>query len=194
MNKFLPTGYPILDQIRGLKAGLFIDNANWFYPQKELGWKISYKNLRSYLKKYLKLEVAKFYIGTPQEPQRLSEFKEICRFASLANFQVVTKPIKKIFLDSNRKNHEFKCNFDVEISLDIARHVEKIDLVIIGSGDSDFVEVKRFALEKGKKFLVLCFEKGVAWEIRRLHHVFLEKLKADVEYKKPRNKSGVSKY
>ena len=66
----------------------------------------------------------------------------------------------------------------VEISLDVARHIKLLDLVMIGSGDSDFLAVRDFALENKKGFIALCFEKGVAWEIRRGYHIFLEDIKA----------------
>lgn len=119
----------ILDKTKNKSVGIFIDNANWFYPQKELKRKISF-----------------------------------------------TKPLKKIWLDKEKTKFDYKCNFDVEIALDVARNMDKIDLVMIGSGDSDFLEVKKFTFEHQKGFLVLCFEKGVAWEVRKNYHVFLEDL------------------
>ena len=65
----------------------------------------------------------------------------------------------------------------MEIAFDIARYVDKVDAVIIMSGDSDFLEAKNFCLEKGKKFLIVCFEERVAWEIRRIYHLFFEDIK-----------------
>jgi len=50
---------------KGKKIGLFIDNANWFYPQKELGWDIDFERLLTFLKKYYKIEALKLYAGTP---------------------------------------------------------------------------------------------------------------------------------
>jgi len=52
-----------------------------------------------------------------------------------------------------------------------------LDLLIIVSGDSDFIEAKNFCLEKRKSFLMMCFEKRVAWEIKRIHHIFFEDIK-----------------
>ena len=37
-------------------------------------------------------------------------------------------------------------NFDVEIALDVARNIRKLDIIMIGSGDSDFIAVREFAL------------------------------------------------
>ncbi len=164
-KKILPADYPILDQIRGLKAGLFIDNANWFYPQKELGWKVSYGKLKKFLEQFFILKVAKIYAGTPiDEKHRLffTKFNYSCRNQG---YHLITKPVKKIYLPEAGKYIE-KCNFDVEISLDIARNIQALDLVILGSGDSDFVEIKNFTIEHRKKFLMVSFKKGVSWELR----------------------------
>ena len=92
-----------------------------------------------------------------------------------------TKPLKKIYLDDKKMDFKNKCNFDVEIAFDIARIIEKLDSIIIVSGDSDFLEAKNFCIEKGKDFLMICFEERVAWEIRRIYHLFFEDIKEIVK-------------
>ncbi len=89
-------------------------------------------------------------------------------------FQIIAKPLKKIYLDDKKDEFKNKCNCDVEISFDIARNIDKIDIVIIMSGDSDFLEAKNFCLENKKHFLIMCFEKRAPWEFRRIHHIFFE--------------------
>ena len=37
----------LLENSKGKTVGIFIDNANWFYPQKELGWQVSFSKLIS---------------------------------------------------------------------------------------------------------------------------------------------------
>lgn len=77
-------------------------------------------------------------------------------------------------MDDKKEEFKNKCNCDVEIVFDIARNIDKIDIVIVMSGDSDFLEAKNFCLENGKQFLIMCFEKRAPWEFRRIHHIFLE--------------------
>lgn len=174
----------LLEKTQGKKVGLFIDNANWFYPQKELGWDIDFQRLKSFLQKYYKIKFLKLYAGTPLDLVQKRRFTKFVKVLEKIGFVIETKPLKKIWLD--RKNSEFiyKCNFDVEIALDVARNIEDIDLVIVGSGDSDFLAVRGFTLENKKGFIALCFEKGVAWEIRKGHHIFMEDIKDKVEEKK----------
>jgi len=178
----------LLNKTRGKKIGLFIDNANWFYPQKELRWDIDFKKLLNFLKKYYKVKVLKLYAGTPLDLIQKRRFRSFTKALNKIGYEINTKPLKKIWLDRKKGEFIYKCNFDVEIALDIARHIKPLDLIMIGSGDSDFLAVKDFAIENKKGFIALCFEKGVAWEIRRGYHIFIEDIKNKIKEKnkKPR--------
>ena len=180
----------ILKRLKGKRIGLFIDNANWFYPQRELGWDIDYEKLSKFLSKFFKLKVLNLYTGTPLGLVQKRSFESFADKVKKYGFKVETKPLKKIWVDRKRKEFIYKCNFDVEIALDVARTIDKLDLVAIGSGDSDFLAIRNYCFEKGKGFLALCFEQGVSWEIRKGYHVFLEDIKAEIVEKKPRRKRG----
>jgi len=171
----------ILEETKGKKIGLFVDNANWFYPQKELGWDVDFKKLVESLKGNYEVGLLKLYAGTPLDLVQKRRFKSFVRAVEKVGFKVETKPLKKIWLDRERGEFIYKCNFDVEIAFDVARNIDNLDLVMIGSGDSDFLAVRDFAFENRKGFIALCFEKGVAWEIRRSYHIFLEDIKTKIE-------------
>jgi len=56
-------------------------------------------------------------------------------------FRVVTKPISAIRKSPTR--FKFKCNFDVEISVDALERLEDYDIFVLCSGDGDFVYLLR---------------------------------------------------
>ena len=171
----------ILEKTKGKKIGLFVDNANWFYPQKELGWDVDFKKLVGFLEDNYKIELLKLYAGTPLDLVQKRRFGGFVNAVRKIGFEVETKPLKKIWLDRKGGKFIYKCNFDVEIAFDVARSINNLDLVMIGSGDSDFLAVRDFVFENRKVFVALCFEKGVAWEIRRGYHIFFEDMKTEVE-------------
>lgn len=173
----------LLNKTKGKRVSLFVDNANWFYPQHELGWRVSYSRLRDFLKQFYTPAILKLYAGTPLDNKDRLTFDRFVQAVSKADFSVITKPLKKIWVDRAKTKYEYKCNFDVEIALDVARHLDETDVVIIGSGDSDFLEVKNYAMEHSKIFMVLCFEKGIAWEMRKGYHLFLEDIREFIENK-----------
>lgn len=175
------------------KVGIFIDEANLFYIQRELGWKIDWTKLAQLFSQNFHLKILRYYLGMPVAgPGRLKNLK-IQKILELAGYTVVTKPLKKILIDSHSKKYRYKCNFDVEIGLDVSTFIKNLDLIIIVSGDSDFIAIKDYVLINNKQFLFVCFEKRVAWEIRRSKHLFLEQIKDKIEYKKkkPRQKVEV---
>jgi uncharacterized LabA/DUF88 family protein len=174
----------LLKKTKGKKIGLFIDNANWFYPQKELGWDVDFEKLLNFLENYYKVKLVKLYAGTPLDLIQKRRFKKFTEVLKKFGYVIETKPLKKIWLDRKKGEFIYKCNFVVEISLDVARNIKSLDLVMIGSGDSDFLAVRGFALENKKGFIALCFEKGVAWEIRKGYHIFLEDIRSKIQEKK----------
>lgn len=164
----------ILEKFRNKSAGIFVDDANLFYIQKRIGWEIDWLKFKNFLEKYLNLVILHYYLGMPSEGKARLENERIKGEMEKVGFKVITKPLKKIYLNNQKIDFKYKCNFDVEISFDIARHIDELEFIIIASGDSDFLAAKNFCLEKDKGFAMMCFEERVAWEIRRIHHIFFE--------------------
>ena len=148
----------LLQLLAHRRVGLFVDNANWFYPQREAGWHLSFARLANLLASSATLSIQRLYAGTPLSARDAATFQSFTGAVDAAGFTVVTKPLKKIWLDRRAETFVYKCNFDVEIALDVARYIDDLDVVLLGSGDSDFLEIKRFARERGKGFVALCFE------------------------------------
>ena len=178
----------LLQDLKGQKTAVFIDSANLFYAQKRAGWKISWLKFYKLLSKHTKISTINYYIGTPQEKDKALENKKMTSKLSRIGYTVVTKPLKKIFVARNK--FVYKCNFDVEIALDVAEKIDKIDTVIISSGDSDFIAIKNYCIKRDKSFLVICFEKNMAWELKYVHRIYFENLKDELIKKTPTLQSG----
>ncbi len=108
-----------------------------------------------------------------------SQKKESLAFISAARHifgkRVYTKPMQKVRhhlsadeIESNKRAtftdnegvyiHLPKCNFDVEISVDLIRLMDRYDTVALFSGDADFVSLIRYLKKNGKK--VILFKAG----------------------------------
>lgn len=177
MPKTTDNSLKLLKKFKGLRIGVFIDEANLFYIQKEIGWDISPKKIKNLLESFFKVKIINYYLGMPEVGTARAKNLEVKKGLEKIGFNVITKPLKKIYVGEKNKKFKYKCNFDVEIAFDVARNINKLDLVMIMSGDSDYLEAKNFCLEQEKKFMFFCFEKRVAWEIRRVYHLFFEEIK-----------------
>ena len=69
---------------------------------------------------------------------------------------MVAKPSKGVKFDKIGWYIEIpKSNFDVEISVDSVRLMDKYDTICLLSGDGDFAVLARFLRKKGKKVIII---------------------------------------
>ena len=161
-----------------LKAGVFIDDANLFYSQQKTGWKIDILKLKKLLLTGLEIDIFQYYLAVPDksDPAFAKTTKYIGKISRYANIR--TKSLK--YIRSENKIVK-KGNVDIEIALDVVRDLEKIDLVIIITGDSDYCEIRKFVLEKNKKIIFLGFRKTMSWELKQGKFMYLDTLRKYLE-------------
>lgn len=162
-----------------MKIGIYIDGANLFYQGKRSGWHIDYKKFHTWAAKGNEIVVAKYFIGDPfWEPAKTIN-QALNSYLKRVGFEVITKPLKR--LKTKNGGLKNKCNFDVEIHDEIIHDLDKIDIVYLVSGDSDFVRTKERVLSKKKKIKFLSYKLGCSWELRMSWHVFLDDIKGEVQ-------------
>lgn len=171
------------------KTGIFIDGANLYYSQKQNGWKIDLKYFKRILQKEIKIVIFNYYQAIPdkKDPAFLSTQKYVKMIENNATLK--TKPLKYI-KDDNRTIK--KGDVDVEIVLDVVRNIPKLDLIIIVSGDSDFLELRNYILECNKKIIFIGFKRNMAFELKQGKYLQFEKIRKYIEYKRktPRSYPG----
>lgn len=173
----------ILNKFKEKSAGIFVDEANLFYSQKALGWHVNWEKVLGFFEEFYNIKVAHYYMGMPFKKETYERSVLIKNRLEKEGFRVITKPLKKIYLDNQKEKFIYKCNFDVEITCDVIRNLDKIDLVLLVSSDSDFIGLRNDVLSHRKGSIFVCFEYNVAWEIRRSYHLFLEDIKKKIQYR-----------
>lgn len=108
--------------------------------------------------------------------------------ARKSGFQVKTKEIKMIpqYNEEGKFVGKFpKCNFDVEITMNMLQKIRKYDTVMLFSGDSDFGELLKYLKTKGKKVIVVSARNCMSTELQEAADKFIpaETLKSFLEYK-----------
>lgn len=163
------------------KAGVFVDGANLFYAQKKAGWKIDLSKLKKLLKKEAKILVFNYYAAIPAKWDNSYEATSNYLEKIKNTVQIKTKPLKYIRTGNTLVK---KGDVDLEITLDVVRSLQKFDLVIVVSGDSDYVELRKYVLETKKEIIFLAFKENMAWEIKKGKYFFLNKLRQAIELNK----------
>lgn len=156
-----------------LKAKIYIDGANIFYTQKDIGWIIDWKKVKKYLAQTWDIIEIRYYTGIKEKDQKITNY---LRYLRCIGITTVTKPLKRIVTD---KGFLFKSNFDVEMTTDILTDNIKHDDIILFTGDSDFHYLAKKLKNLGKRVVVFSSRKMLSWELKLTadQYVFIEDIK-----------------
>ena len=164
------------------KIAIFVDGANLYGAAKGLQFDIDYKRLLELFARK-GLLVRAFYYTALAEEQEFSPLRPLIDWLDYNGFTVVTKPLKE-YTDAQGRRR-VKGNMDIELAIDVMEMSERIDHVVIFSGDGDFRKLVEAVQRRGKRVSVCSTIRTqppmVADELRRQADNFieLEELKLD---------------
>lgn len=137
-----------------MKVAVFLDYANINASSRQKNCDVDYGALLNYLadeaeERTLQAAYAYVPIDPRQEHAMDSAIDELWQ-----NGYIVKSKVGTIAGDS------YKCDFDVEMTLDISRiaYVNAPDIVVLVSGDSDFIPIVLELRERGIRVEVAAFE------------------------------------
>ena len=153
IKRLLASFQPRLD-----RTIVIIDYGNVEKWKRSLNWIIGIKELGQLVKSFSKgnKSLRRFYYGSDYGPneksQDLSPWSEaILAKAEMNRFEIVTKRVKYIHDRTNKAGYEKKCDFDIEIAVDLIKLNKLYDNIILFSGDGDLMYVISFLSEEYKK-------------------------------------------
>ena len=166
-----------------MKALVLIDGANIFYTQQHLGWSVDWGRMMKQVGTNYEILESRYYTGIKDGDERMKKF---LRYLREMGMKTMTKPLKTI---KDAKGHiHYKSNCDVEMAIDAVLNVNTFDVLVLFSGDSDFVYLAKLLQRQfQKKVIVYSSRKTISWEIRMAanEHYFLEDMKAKINRRSP---------
>ena len=168
----------ILQNLKGKKTGVFVDDSNLYHAYRKYGWRVDFGRFKNFLSQYCLLQFINYYIAIPdKEDAALSDTSKF--LDKIKSFIVLrTKPLKYTTIGDKLLK---KADVDVEIVIDVIRMIDQLDVIVILSGDSDFLELKNYVTrDKNKKILFVGYEENMAWELRQCWHLYLNRIKQEV--------------
>src|SRR6266852_7310106 len=140
------------------KVVFFLDYANINRASREKRYRLDYQNLLHYVGEGRFLIDAHCYVPiNPRNEHRLdSEIQELWRSGYIVTTKVGTIA-----------GGTYKCNFDVEITMDILKVVYQVkpDIIVLASGDSDFVSLIQDVRKSGVRVEVAAFVETAGTDI-----------------------------
>lgn len=159
------------------RIALFIDGANLYATAKSLGFDIDYKRLLKEFHGRGRL-IRAFYYTALVEDQEYSSIRPLIDWLDYNGYAVVTKPAKE-FVDSLGRR-KVKGNMDIELAVDAMEMADRIDHMVLFSGDGDFRCLVEAVQRKGVRVSVVStittHPPMVADELRRQADEFVDLL------------------
>ena len=140
------------------KVVFFLDYANINRAAREKRYRLDYRDLLQYVGEERFLIDAHCYVPiNPRNEHRLDrEIQELWRSGYIVNSKLGTIA-----------GGTYKCNFDVEITMDILKVVYQVkpDIIVLATGDSDFVSLIQEVRKSGVRVEVAAFEETAGADI-----------------------------
>jgi uncharacterized LabA/DUF88 family protein len=157
------------------RVALFIDGSNLYSASRNLGFDIDYRSLLTAFKKKANI-IRAYYYSAILETEEYSPLKPLTDWLAYNGYALVTKPAKE-FVDAQGRRR-IKGNMDIEIAVDMLELADKVDHVVLFSGDSDFRKVVEAVQRKGVRVTVVSSIKTsppmIGDELRRQCDEFLD--------------------
>jgi uncharacterized LabA/DUF88 family protein len=126
-----------------------------------MGKWLDWVKVRKYLEKTYNVLEIRYYVGVRKNDQVIHPF---LRKLAKIGFTLFRKSVK-IIIDETGRTVE-KANFDVEITGDVLNETEKVDALVLFSGDSDFEYLVKLLHQKGKQLFVYSSKRTLSWELK----------------------------
>src|SRR6202161_2280198 len=157
------------------RLALFIDGANLYSSAKGLGFDIDYKRLCEEFRNRGVL-VRAYYYTALVEDQDYSPIRPLVDWLDYNGFTLVTKAAREYTDFPGRKC--WRGDMDVGVAVALREIADRIDHVLLFSGDGDFRRLVEAVQRKGVRVTVISTVRStppmVADELRRQADMFLE--------------------
>ena len=159
------------------KTAFFIDGANLYKAARNLGFDIDYKSLLAKAQGACKLIRASYYTAIQEDrDQDYSPLRPLVDWLDYNGYTMVTKTTREFTDQQGRKR--FKGSTDIELVVDMLLLADRLDHVVIFSGNGDFKRAIEALQQKGVRVSVVSTVKSsppmASDELRRQADNFID--------------------
>ena len=157
------------------RIGIFIDGANLYSAAKALDFDIDYRKLLEEFRKRGRL-IRAYYYTAFLDGEEYSPLRPLIDWLDYNGFTVVSKPAKE-FTDSAGRRR-IKGDMDIELAIDMLDVADKLDHILLFSGDGDFRRLVDAVQRRGARVSVVSTLRSrppmISDDLRRQADAFIE--------------------
>ena len=142
------------------RVGIFVDVPNVIYAAERRNINIDFGRVLEYFTRDRELVRASAYAPITDDPLAKLENQRFVQHFVGHPYRIITKPLKR-FADGS-----MKANFDIELAIDILTMSDRLDIVVLMSGDGDFRRLVELISSRGVRVEVVAFSETASSELK----------------------------
>jgi uncharacterized LabA/DUF88 family protein len=142
------------------RVAIFVDVPNLVYAAERRKVNIDFGRVLDFFTRDREFVRATAYAPITDDPQAKLENQRFVQHFVGHPYRIVTKPLKR-FADGS-----MKANFDIELAIDILTMSDRLDIVVLMSGDGDFRRVVELVASRGVRVEVAAFSETASAELK----------------------------
>jgi uncharacterized LabA/DUF88 family protein len=150
------------------RVGVFVDSANVELAIDRLRTRVDWKKVLNLIAEGRQIVRAIAYSPVHDDPGVSIETQRFAEPFLGKGYKVVTKPLKR-FADGT-----IKANVDIEMACDIIEMLDRLDVVVLVSGDGDFQRLVEVIQAKGVRVEVMAVGSSTAGSLRNAADSFID--------------------
>ncbi len=150
------------------RVGIFVDSANIELACDRLRVRFDWGRVLRMFTEGRQLVRALAYSPVHDDPNVSIETQRFVEPFLDKGYKVVTKPLRR-FQDGT-----IKANVDIELALDVISMLDRLDIVVLASGDGDFQSLVELVQSKGVRVEVAAVGSSTATNLKHAADVFID--------------------
>ena len=150
------------------RVGIFVDVPNLIYAAERRNINLDFGRILDFFTRDRQLVRATAYAPISDDPQAKLESQRFVHYFIGFPYRLVTKPLKR-FADGS-----MKANFDIELAIDILTMSDRLDVVVLMSGDGDFRRVVELIASRGVRVEIVAFAEAASSELKSVADLYVD--------------------
>lgn len=141
------------------RLAIFVDVPNILYGAESSGVRLNWGKVAEFLSHGRTLVRAIAYAPISDDPNARTETERFVTPFLDHDYRVATKPLKRF------SGGSVKANFDVELAIDVLTMSDRVDVIVLVSGDGDFRRLVEIVGARGVRVEVMAFGRSTSRDL-----------------------------
>lgn len=173
----------MVGELRDQRVALFVDTQNLYYAARDSGTAVDYQTLLETAARGRGLSHATAYVV--ERDGDATAYGFVGKLTALG-FRVKRRKVR-VHRVADDGTPVMEGDWDMGIAADIVRSLDYADVVVLASGDGDFVPILELAQERGKRVEVMAFREATSQALQDMADRFLPLGEIDGIFLPPRS-------